>query len=392
MTTTQDTPDPPLVDPRLRRPLEGRVFRGVCAAMGRYTNTDPVLWRVIIAVTTVFGGAGIVLYLAGWLLIPEEGGDQSIAERHGLGSLSRSAGIAVIAVVGALVLVSVLDHGTGAALVVVLAVLGWAAWRHRQGRAVPGFLAWTTPPPQAPASVVPTDAAPAAAEGTAALVTSDAAPGVTAPIAAPPAPAWLPPPASSRPPRNGRLTLATLSLGALVTGVLLALQAQGRDITAVEILAADVVVVGLGLIAGAFLGRPRLLVTRGVLLALATGATAGSNTALKHGVGTRVWAPTVTSADYRLGSGEATLDLTDIARGGQAADYSVRVGFGHVVVIVPPGVTATIDASARWGDITGIASETSGERVHRQGTVGDGATPVSVRIRLTAGQIEVRHG
>jgi hypothetical protein len=361
--------------------------------MGRYTNTDPVLWRVIIAVTTVFGGAGIVLYLAGWLLIPEEGSDQSIAERHGLGSLSRSAGVAVIAVVGALLLVSVLDHGTGAALVVVLAVLGWAAWRHRQGRSVPGVLAWTTPPPQAPPPpVVTAAAAPPVADGTAALATEDAGPAAAAPIAAPPAPAWMPPPANTRAPRNGRLTLATLSLGALVTGVLLALQAQGRDITAVEVLAANVVVVGLGLVAGAFLGRPRLLVTLGVLLALATGATAGSNTALKHGVGTRVWAPTVTSADYRLGSGEATLDLTDIARGGQAADYSVRVGFGHVVVIVPPGVTATIDASARWGDITGIGSETSGERVHRQGTVGDGATPVSIRIRLSAGQIEVRHG
>ena len=348
------------------------MFRGVCAAMGRYTNTDPVLWRVIVAVTAVFGGAGIVLYLAGWLLIPEEGSEQSIAERHGLGSLSRSAGIAVIAVVGALVLVSVLDHGTGAALVVVLAVLGWAAWRHRHNRPVPGFLAWTTPP------------TPPAAEP------SPPAPAVEGELAA--QAAWLPAPPSARPPRNGRLTLATLSVGALVTGVLLALQAQGRDITAVQILAADVVVVGLGLIAGAFLGRPRLLVTIGVLLALATGATAGGNTALKDGVGTRIWTPTVASADYRLGSGEATLDLTDIARSGQPASFTVRVGFGHVVLIVPPDVTATVNASAHWGDITGIASETSGERVHREGTVGTGPVPVSVRIRLTAGQIEVRHG
>jgi phage shock protein PspC (stress-responsive transcriptional regulator) len=30
-------------------------------------------------VLTLFGGAAVLVYLAGWLLIPEEGSDQSIA-------------------------------------------------------------------------------------------------------------------------------------------------------------------------------------------------------------------------------------------------------------------------------------------------------------------------
>ena len=43
--------------------------------------------RIIFAVLTVVGGAGIPLYLAGWLLIPEEGAGQSVAS-HFIDSLS----------------------------------------------------------------------------------------------------------------------------------------------------------------------------------------------------------------------------------------------------------------------------------------------------------------
>jgi phage shock protein PspC (stress-responsive transcriptional regulator) len=40
---------------------------------------DVTVIRVAFVVLTVVGGAGIPLYLAGLLLIPEEGSDQSIA-------------------------------------------------------------------------------------------------------------------------------------------------------------------------------------------------------------------------------------------------------------------------------------------------------------------------
>ena len=35
--------------------------------------------RIILAVLTIMGGAGLPIYLAGWLLIPDEGTDQSLA-------------------------------------------------------------------------------------------------------------------------------------------------------------------------------------------------------------------------------------------------------------------------------------------------------------------------
>jgi len=77
--------------PQLRRPIRGRMIAGVAAAIGRHFNIDVTIVRVIFAVLTVVGFTGLAylgslplylggipLYLACWLLIPEEGSDQSI--------------------------------------------------------------------------------------------------------------------------------------------------------------------------------------------------------------------------------------------------------------------------------------------------------------------------
>jgi len=66
---------------RLYRPREGRVVAGVCAGLAAYFAVDPTLVRLAFALLAVFGGAGILLYLCAWIVIPEEGGDgTSIAE------------------------------------------------------------------------------------------------------------------------------------------------------------------------------------------------------------------------------------------------------------------------------------------------------------------------
>jgi phage shock protein PspC (stress-responsive transcriptional regulator) len=51
----------------------------VAAGVARYFGVDPVIVRIAFVILTVVGGAGIPLYLAGLLLIPEEGSDQSLA-------------------------------------------------------------------------------------------------------------------------------------------------------------------------------------------------------------------------------------------------------------------------------------------------------------------------
>ena len=66
---------------RLYRTREGRVVAGVCAGLAAYFGIDPTLVRLAFALFTTFGGAGVLLYLVAWIVIPEDDGDgSSIAE------------------------------------------------------------------------------------------------------------------------------------------------------------------------------------------------------------------------------------------------------------------------------------------------------------------------
>ena len=63
----------------VRRPVRDRMLTGVATGLAGYAGVDVRIVRVAFVVLTVVGGAGIPLYLAGLLLIPEEGSDRSIA-------------------------------------------------------------------------------------------------------------------------------------------------------------------------------------------------------------------------------------------------------------------------------------------------------------------------
>ena len=63
----------------LRRPVHGSVVAGVAAGLAHYLGVDVMIIRLAFVVLTIVGGAGIPLYLAGLLLIPEEGSEVSIA-------------------------------------------------------------------------------------------------------------------------------------------------------------------------------------------------------------------------------------------------------------------------------------------------------------------------
>ena len=63
----------------LIRPFQDRMLAGVAVGIAGYLGVDVTLVRIALVVLTFVGGVGIPLYLAGWLLIPEEGSEQSIA-------------------------------------------------------------------------------------------------------------------------------------------------------------------------------------------------------------------------------------------------------------------------------------------------------------------------
>ena len=56
----------------LSRPRNGRVFAGVCAAIANRFGMSPFLVRVIFLVSMLLPGPQILIYLAGWILIPNE--------------------------------------------------------------------------------------------------------------------------------------------------------------------------------------------------------------------------------------------------------------------------------------------------------------------------------
>ncbi|GGM02759.1 PspC domain-containing protein [Nakamurella endophytica] len=68
---------------RPRRPHRSRADRkvaGVAGGLGRALGIDPVILRVAFVVLTVFGGFGGLLYVLGWLLLPDDGDEVSAFE------------------------------------------------------------------------------------------------------------------------------------------------------------------------------------------------------------------------------------------------------------------------------------------------------------------------
>ncbi len=70
--TDVETDQQPVESPaRLRRSADDKMVGGVCGGLGAYFNTDPVWFRLAFVVVTLAGGAGILIYLVAWLVIPE---------------------------------------------------------------------------------------------------------------------------------------------------------------------------------------------------------------------------------------------------------------------------------------------------------------------------------
>jgi phage shock protein C len=64
----------------LRRTRDNRILGGVSGAIAERFDVDINTVRIAFAVLAVLGGGGALLYAAGWLLIPDEAAEASIAE------------------------------------------------------------------------------------------------------------------------------------------------------------------------------------------------------------------------------------------------------------------------------------------------------------------------
>jgi phage shock protein C len=80
MELTTDTAPTEAAPRPLQRLREGRMVAGVAAGAADYLDVDVVIVRIVFVALTLMGGLGLPLYLAAWLLVPEEGADETIAD------------------------------------------------------------------------------------------------------------------------------------------------------------------------------------------------------------------------------------------------------------------------------------------------------------------------
>ena len=91
----------------LQRSRSDRMLAGVCGGLARYFEIHPAIFRVGFVVLTLLGGAGILIYLAAWLVIPDEGKDDSVATAALRNRRDRPwplIGLGLLAVAGAILL------------------------------------------------------------------------------------------------------------------------------------------------------------------------------------------------------------------------------------------------------------------------------------------------
>ena len=140
----------------LRRSTSDVKLAGLCSGLARQWGVDPVLVRVGFALLALSGGIGLILYLAGWVLLPVEGRDTAPVEDM-FGEAARRwprelwIAVVVIACVAGFALFGWLTpFGIGPALVIAL-IWYFGFYRPRTG-------ARSAPPP--PAAVSPAPVAP----------------------------------------------------------------------------------------------------------------------------------------------------------------------------------------------------------------------------------------
>jgi phage shock protein C len=57
---------------KLYRSRSDRKLAGVCGGLAQFFGLDPTLIRVLFVVLAVLGGSGILIYLAMWIMVPNE--------------------------------------------------------------------------------------------------------------------------------------------------------------------------------------------------------------------------------------------------------------------------------------------------------------------------------
>jgi len=113
---------------RLLRSRDDRVIAGVSGGLGRYFDIDPVIIRIGFAVSILFGGIGVIAYLAAVLFVPSDDGTGAPAAGGRGQGIARVIGVGLLALAGlfgfgALVTGAAFATGLGYGLIVAAAIV-----------------------------------------------------------------------------------------------------------------------------------------------------------------------------------------------------------------------------------------------------------------------------
>jgi phage shock protein PspC (stress-responsive transcriptional regulator) len=399
---------------RPRRPKHGRKIAGVAAGIGKRYGIDPVIVRVAMVVAAIYGGAGLFLYLVGWLLLPEEHDEVSPFESViNKGRSSTSTTFTVVLCIALIPLSGWVFDGPFTGITGVAVVLGLLFLLHRSK----GHL--NRPVMEPPATGFADFST--ASQTTATMPTPE--PDQTVHVAEPTPdtpPAWDPlgaapfawdlpepgqQPTDSKPVvhlnRRSRIGLMTIGFAFVVGATCIAISGNVPWMTPPHIAGLLLSVLGLGMVGGAFAGGGRGLMGLAVPLAVIgifyTNVATGDGNF--HGIGDLDERPTTIEAvhsHYERSVGDITLDLSALPAKG-SVDTDVDLSVGSVTVTVPQDADVTVHCKSNLGDVDclgqrdddGVRSEA---RVEDNGRDGPGGLELDLTVEVGTGDVEVVRG
>ena len=337
------------------------ILGGVAAGIARYFDVEAWIIRLLFLLL-MFPGIGIVLYVAGWLLIPADGTDESIGERWLSKLGGQNAVGTVLIVLGAIWVLAILSDGLGGfGLAVALLIIGVLLYRGELGS---GRSAGPTVSPPVAASTRPE---PKSGE-------------IMPPIPPTPtyqAPVVPPPPPKPRRPRSmlGRLTFAAVLVGVGVLAIFDtagAVEPSGRHYLGLALL-----ITAVGLMVGTIWGRSRALIALGFVLLFGMGGAVVTDVVTDIEATTEIYAPEFVDeidSTYDLDAGHLILDFTDVDLAGESLEVRADIGVGKIEVRLAEEQGADVEARTGIGrvEVFGRSSEGLGvgRSDDRDGTTG----------------------
>jgi phage shock protein PspC (stress-responsive transcriptional regulator) len=373
---------------RIRRSRSDRKVSGVAGGLARHLDIDPLILRVAFVVLTFFGGVGLLLYVALWLLLPEDGSDWARIK------LDRRSRAVALVLVGALALILLFSHGWWGGdggffvlcvVMVAAAVVISTQLPHRGDRR-------DVPPPHGDGAPDP-----AAGETSSAAPTSYAVPPYTQPqtvsYATPYAQAEQPRPVNPRK-RGPKLFWFALAVMAVALGALGVADLAGVDVAPSAYPATVLALSAVFLLVGSFFGRAGGIILVGLLAAAVTVGTTIADRWDPHTTRVAPVSSAQVSDSYSMDVGELVLDLSDVSdpQSLDGREIAVTGNVGHLDIRVPADVTVVADTHVTGiGGINAFGDDGGGidTQVSTVHDAGPGAPRLTIDAELHVGGIDV---